>query len=566
MNRVKASVPWKSCLALLLLSLWTTPSHAAACRNPIPSLGGSTAIYRGKPLDSAAKLRDALKSKKTYKAFQETFAEAHLEDHFQEVMDIIEHMQDTDKKSYGPRTPFVWMAYRAKSDKQVHLLRNSCWGGAKAFEAWEFTLKVGDKMRTYIIPINCLNLALLPEVPHKPPTCSLTANVTCSSTEAPSTITIIATANGETSIQDVVIGGTGPTGSQNPLPFKSTTNRYEWTLEASNSGTYFFTAVAKDSRGIESPACKAQVAVCEKKKTCEPIPCTLEVTGKWPAGADQGFLTIKFDKVDGTLLHLTGPGIDEMLAPDPSGTNTFPVSQEGDYKVALTRPEKGDNCKSSSCTSTVNIVKPPPPPPPCCDSPWLLRTYAGWVESQGSEQTGLVRLANGNVGAFKFGFNEGLGFGLELERLFAHEGQSWKDARWGWTFGLFRANVNTLWQVDITDRYWIRDKDRVPMLTLTTGFNYHWRGPKWDFFAGPVVGYAQFEDGTYADTSTKPGTFRANFDDNFTYGANVGFDGFLGKCWGITGGVEYLKVSTKAGFLDVDVDPLILKAGFVYHF
>ena len=153
----------------------------------------------------------------------------------------------------------------------------------------------------------------------------------------------------------------------------------------------------------------------------------------------------------------------------------------------------------------------------------------------------MVRLANGKVGAFKFGFNEGLGFGLEFERLFAHEGQPWNDAKWGWTFGLFRANVNTLRQVDITDQYWIRDKDRVPMLTLTTGLNYHWRGPKWDFFAGPVIGYAQFEDGTYADTSNKPGTFRANFDDNFIYGANVGFDGFLGKCWGITGGLEYLK-------------------------
>lgn len=81
-----------------------------------------------------------------------------------------------------------------------------------------------------------------------------------------------------------------------------------------------------------------------------------------------------------------------------------------------------------------------------------------------------------------------------------------------------------------------------------------------------MIGYAHFDDGTYADGTMKPGTFRAAFNDGFVYGANLGFDAFLGKCWGLTGGVEYLKASTKADFLDVDVDPLILRVGFVYHF
>jgi outer membrane protein W len=79
------------------------------------------------------------------------------------------------------------------------------------------------------------------------------------------------------------------------------------------------------------------------------------------------------------------------------------------------------------------------------------------------------------------------------------------------------------------------------------------------------------DDGSYADGNTDTGTFKARFEDGFAFGAGLGFDAFLGKCWGFTGGVEYFKVETEADrleedFLEVDVDPLIVKAGFVYHF
>lgn len=98
MSRIR-SVSWKTSMMLICLGfLWPAVSSAATCRTQIPSLGGSTAIYRGKPLDSVAELQKALKSEKTYKAFQETFAAAHLESRFQEVMDIISRMQEHRQK------------------------------------------------------------------------------------------------------------------------------------------------------------------------------------------------------------------------------------------------------------------------------------------------------------------------------------------------------------------------------------------------------------------------------------------------------------------------------------
>ncbi len=202
--------------------------------------------------------------------------------------------------------------------------------------------------------------------------------------------------------------------------------------------------------------------------------------------------------------------------------------------------------------------------PPCCETRWLFRSFAAFGTSQGSNTTGVFRTAGGELGDYKFHFNDGFGLGLEAERLFAAPGK-WQDAKWGWKLGLTRTDLDTIWTFDSPQRS-IRDDDRIPVLALSTGINYHLHRGTWDFFAGPEIGFAHFGDGTYADGTLKPGTFPAAFEDKFFYGANLGVDALLGGCWGFTGGVDYMKSSTKADFLDVDVDPLILRLGLVYHF
>ena len=96
-------------------------------------------------------------------------------------------------------------------------------------------------------------------------------------------------------------------------------------------------------------------------------------------------------------------------------------------------------------------------------------------------------------------------------------------------------------------------------------------GHRWNLHAGPVVGWVRFDDATYADGSPHSddghaGVFRAEFDDTFAFGADAGIDFFLRECWGLTGGVQYLKVSAESDQFETDVDPLVVKLGLIYHF
>lgn len=112
------------------------------------------------------------------------------------------------------------------------------------------------------------------------------------------------------------------------------------------------------------------------------------------------------------------------------------------------------------------------------------------------------------------------------------------------------------------------DDDRVPTLLLTGGPRFHHslgdRGLS--LHAGALLAFARFDSATFADGSAKPGTVEFDFSETFGYGLDLGFDAFFKECWGWTAGAQYLKLSTDAKGVDVDIDPVIVKAGFVYRF
>lgn len=574
MNGMRRVVLGKFCLLLGMLCLWPSLSQAAQdseCRNQIEILGGSTAILRGEIIDTTDKLQKAMKKKKYREAFRQILDKAKLGDRYAEVMKLIEGLQQKDLHPYGPGTDFEWMAFRHRSNKTIGLLRDSCWEGRESIDAWTFKLKVNGQERIFIIPATCLNLALLKD---RPPVCELEATAECSyppSTSKPKVIvTAKAEAWGKSDIERVVFTETLP-------DLKSHTDDeepYEWQLEAATSGSYIFEAEAYDTKGLKSEKCTARVAVCEvPKDPCTPPSCSLKVHSEWSKENNSGTLEISFDHPGTDDFDLTWKR--EPNGEEKKASQKLEGLPEGEYTVTLVAKSKDRKCKDAVCSTTVTVEKKNEEvlPRPCCVSPWLFRAFGGWVEAQGSEVNDWIITADGEKGDFKFDFNQGMGFGMEIERLWPWK-EPWKDrklsdARWGWTLGLFRANLDTRWIFD-SPQHWIRDDDRVPMLALTTGLNFHWWHQSWGFFAGPVVGFVSFEDGSYANGTTKPGTFEVNFDDSFAFGARAGFDAFLGECWGITGGAEYLKISTEADFAgrtrDVDVDPLILKAGFVYHF
>jgi hypothetical protein len=574
----------KLCLFLSLLCLWPNTSQAAqnsGCRNQIEILGGSTAILRGKTIDTVEELREVMAKTKYQEAFRQILIKAGLGSRYDEVMKKIGELKKIDE--FPEDTQFEWMAFRHKSDKTIGLLWNSCWEKNEPLKAWRFTLEIDGQNRIFAIPATCLNLALLKD---RPPTCTLEAQVECSYPEKPSQIKVVATAqaSGKSTIEDIRIEGV-PEGVTDQDKAKE---RYETSFPVTESKTYSFKAWAIDDKKLESVACTDTVTVCEKPKPilpCASPSCSLKVHNEWQKDKKSGKLVITVEEAtgEGTVVSVTSPHFEKSFSnPLQDEPIEVPDLERGEYTVRLvTKAKKPETiypgapeCKDATCSTTVNLEPPPQEEPrPCCVSPWLFRAFGGWVEPQGSDVNDWIMTVDGEKGDFKFDFNQGLGFGMEIERLWPWkeplEARKLSDSRWGWTLGLFRADLDTRWVFD-SPQHWIMDDDRVPMLALTTGLNFHWWHQSWDFFTGPVVGFVSLEDGSYADGTAKPGTFEANFDDSFAFGARAGFDAFIGKCWGLTGGVEYLKISTEANFSgrtrDVDVDPLILKAGFVYHF
>jgi outer membrane protein len=103
--------------------------------------------------------------------------------------------------------------------------------------------------------------------------------------------------------------------------------------------------------------------------------------------------------------------------------------------------------------------------------------------------------------------------------------------------------------------------DQTPLLFSA---NYHFpTAGKADWYVGPTVGYTFWGDLDVDDpTSVDPST-----DGEFTYGVNAGVDVPLKGNWAFTGGLRYLfSKATADGVGEVDVNPLVLRAGVAYRF
>ena len=369
---------------------------------------------------------------------------------------------------------------------------HSCWAGEEPFRAWFVNLDLGDGLRTLILPRDCFNLALLVK---KPPTCTITAEVACSGGDKLSLATVTVAPLDSTGrvVGKVDLTGTKPDGK--PLgiePSSKTESPYQWKeipLEA--EGTYKFDATVTADNGLSS-TCTTSQAVCKKPEPYEcPAPsCDLTVEADWQPESPPGSLKISFtpDDEKKTSVCITKPG--ESTCQDftcNSGRCTVTADKVGIYSVRLTKTLSGPGtCKerTATCTSTVDLREPPPPivkivPQLCCISPWFLRAWGGYVESQGSQASGLFRLHPDEVGTFQFGFNQGLAFGVEAERRLSGIGKQGElGPGWGWAFGLLYADLDNVWVFD-SSRSWLMDNDRVPLLVATTGPSYHWQAKGW---------------------------------------------------------------------------------------
>jgi len=100
---------------------------------------------------------------------------------------------------------------------------------------------------------------------------------------------------------------------------------------------------------------------------------------------------------------------------------------------------------------------------------------------------------------------------------------------------------------------------------VTVGVNFHIIPTKiFDLWVAPVASWYSFDDLDASDI----GGPNVPIDDEWGYGAQVGFDIGFGKTFAITGGVRYVKIDLNSDDIDdgVAFDPVVARAGVAFRF
>jgi outer membrane protein W len=108
----------------------------------------------------------------------------------------------------------------------------------------------------------------------------------------------------------------------------------------------------------------------------------------------------------------------------------------------------------------------------------------------------------------------------------------------------------------------------VSWMPLLFDANFHlFKESKIDFYFGPTVGYAMWDDLEFAGEFDEGDSVPVS--DQFIYGVNVGLDIGLGENWAISGGLRYLFLDAEideSGAPNVGVDPILVTIGIGYKF
>jgi outer membrane protein W len=160
---------------------------------------------------------------------------------------------------------------------------------------------------------------------------------------------------------------------------------------------------------------------------------------------------------------------------------------------------------------------------------------------------------------YEYRMNELLGFDFVLLNA-----KSDVDGRLRGTFWINDSNTGELIDTGPLDE--TEGVGDVTFTPLTVGVNFHLTPrSKLDFFVAPVVGYVLYGD---LDLSGE----KIAMEDDFAYGATVGFDIPLGgDHWVFNGALRYLSTETKPdepGFEgeSLDVSPVVLQVAVGYRF
>lgn len=551
-------MPAAACLLAGLLLPAAAGADETVCQGydklqRIERLGGANAFSK-KPATSPAVLAELMNAHRD--ELESLMRERGLSDEvIAGLFAAVESGRGLSERQLERGEVFQWMTWRKSRSKQATTSGPMCMAATKTYDA-------------YLIDV-------VIETPHKgDATCALKARGDCDGgtikvDAGGSSPGVEVTMSGPGGSQVIIPGGSGRTTWQGPFDNRYKSD-YSFSARAQARGpktvrTYTF-VVPKiclnlgfvGDKTIEVPAegdldtctatarvdrCQATPPACNLSadpalvKVDDPV--TVEATGHWASGG----LSIEVVDDQG--------GVVQSLSNVPAST-TF--AKAGTYTVrGSATNEAGDKAPCNEVTLTVKRR-----------SEWILRAYGAAIDADGGDVARTSRtLADGSSERTNFKLGDGNGAGVGVEYKF-------QDVV-GIEGSLLYGELDTSFVLDIDDR-WGMQQDDVGMLSFLVGPNFHLtrNSERVDFFVGPYVGFASFDD---AEFSILGRNLRRTFDNEFVWGLQLGIDFSFGDSpWGLFVGGRYMGLSVETEGLsaddeiELDLDPLIFGVGFAYRF
>jgi len=599
------------------------------CKNPLKHLGRVKAsrLYPNAPLGTTAKLKKAFAEKSFQKAVQRVLDDEKLGSVLPKLNDAVAALPDDAQPRDVPvGTKLDWMGYRKHGRARV--MSDVCWIGKEAFKGWTFSVPGPDgKNVDLIVPVPCGNLSQIqpptcvlrvdesggatildltgsraggapiasyhsdPELPQSapgrfqvtPPNCEPGAR--CSSvheelwvedqlgfrsapgqcppydipghetppvcklnvTFAQNNFHVDATGSGVKVQSFTVTGKSDSDGATVSGTVPTTTWMTDIPYTPVKSGYWTFTGdeVGENGMHADPQSCTSKVLACAQPVaklaqpvaySCETRQMTVDATGS----SDHRVVTVMGETLSGN-----GP------------TWTYDVKHSGTYTVELTADD-GICPDKATAIATVTV-------PPFGDTArWTFRAFGAYTRASADDDevtsnSGVDLRRKINLGAHHGGF----GAGFEYRPLHGCD-----LSRWGIALDAIHSQLDSHLLVDRPSS-WGRVQESVNFTPILLSLNYHLTpGKPVDLFLGPSVGYAFLDSVTY---NTLGSSYSEKFDDDLTYGINLGIDVPFGveHNYAFTAGLRQLFFKAKgSGTLghNFDLNPTIATAGFAFRF
>jgi hypothetical protein len=598
-------------------------------RNVLHHLGRykPSRLYPNAPLNTAAKLKKAFAEKSFQTAVQRVLDDERLGSVAPGLFSAVAALPDDAQPRDVPvGTKLDWMGYRKHGRPRV--MSDVCWAGDGAFKGWMFSVPGGpDGNVDLIVPVPCGNLSRIqppicvlkvdesggttildltgskaggapiasygsnPELPQSTPgrfqvpgTAKCEPGAKCPSVKeelwtedalgfrsAPSeqcayerpgnpqppvcqlkvtydngVFHVDATGSG-VAVQSITVTGTGPDGDTAQATMTGSQRTTDISHLPKKSGDWTFTADVLGENGLHSDSqyCRTTVRVClppvaklaPLAYNCETRQMSIDASGS----SDHRVVTVMGETLSGN-----GP------------TWTYDVKHSGTYTVELTADD--GICPENKATATATVdVKP------FGDTArWNLRVFGAYTRASADSAENLSSTAVDyrqklNLGAHHGGF----GAGFEYRPLHVCD-----LSRWGIALDAIHSQLDTHILVD-RPTAWGRVQDDVSFTPVLLSLNYHLTpGKPVDVYLGPSVGYAFLDKVTF---NTLGSSYSEKFDDDLTYGINLGLDVPFGAehNYAFTVGLRQLFFKAKGSGTfnhSFDLNPTIATAGIAFRF